>query len=164
MSRSHPFLTLPTIPTVRDEVRRLHLDHWNIRDVLIMRMDISHLPATLRTPVQFGSFRLSDLLDRWLGSMAKLPLSWLAPRPLRSLHQLPTSKWRSLSFPSTLQFLHFLLKLFHQCQSSSQLLLQLCDPLILHFQKFGGGRLVALPFSAHRHQFTFSHSSFTRVF
>ena len=124
-----------------------------------MLMDLPHLPSTLRTPVQSRGLRFRDLLDRWLGSMGKLPLPFLAPRPLRPLHQFPTSKRHGLAFPGSLQLLHFLFKLLDQDQSLSQLLLQFSDPLILRIWK-----LVFVPFSAHRHQFTFRGSSLARAF
>jgi len=115
------------------------------------------LAAAFRTSVQLGSLRFRNLLDRWRGAMGKLPLPFLAPRLLRSLHPFPTSERRRLAFPSSLQLLRFFLNLFNNRHSLSQLLLQFSDPLILRFQKFCVGLLIRL-------QFTISCSSFARVF
>ncbi len=137
MLRSHPSMRCPTITMERYKAGRLHFDHRNICDVLLVRMDLAQLTATFWTTWQGCHLRLLDLVNPWQLAMGKPLLPRFAPRSFGMLHPMPPRKRYCLTFLRSLQFVNFCLQAFHlllkslnRSQCLSQLLLQLGDPLV----------------------------------
>jgi hypothetical protein len=172
MLRAYSFLTGPTVATVGHKARRLHFHHRNVRDELLMLVDLSQLAATRWTAAQFGFLCLADLQNLGQFSMSKFAFSRFASRLSRLLHPVPSRERRCLALSDPLQKLELFLKLSHRLlqafdllllllndlQRLRQLLLQLCDLLI-----FWVGLRIPLPAFAHALQGTGFATSLTRV-
>ena len=156
MLRPDPLVTGTTITTEGHEAGGCHLHLRNVRDILLMGVDLAQLATTDWTALKFGGLGLIHLLETRLRSMRKIPSSRFASGLLRMLHPFPSRERRCLTLPRPFQLIHFypqklhyLLQLLNGCQSLPQLLLQFRDPLV-----FRAGLAGLVPLVAHHRKST----------